>query len=412
MSIKIKMKRHESFSIREGWLAKGIKAIQNNDKVFTAQDATDILGIGTNMVKSLKYWMLATSLIEEKNKTLCISTLGKLIYEKDPYLEDIFSWWILHIHLIRNMEEAYIFNCFFNRFQYKNFSKKDIFEQISDRLYMNRIEFNEKILQDEINMIIKTYTIDETIDNPENNFVCPFSELNLIKKLERDTYEKNKPLYKDLHYLIVFYLIELIIGEKDHISIDDLLKISHENKIKNKLITNGKLLTKNRIDKIYKYLDSITLSIDSIDDEINNTLGRGINHFQEIKEILDYIHEKKYNVKVRINSVICKNNLETINKLVDFLNEYNIYSWRIFKFMPLREKAIINKNIFDITLDEYNNVIFYIKNNSNIRKIDTRVEEDMEKKYILILANGDIIKTESGKDKKIGVSVKSFVVKS
>ena len=194
--------------------------------------------------------------------------------------------------------------------------------------------------------------------------------------------------------------------------IDDLLKISHENKIKNKLITNGKLLTKNRIDKIYKYLDSITLSIDSIDDEINNTLGRGINHFQEIKEILDYIHEMKYNVKVRINSVICKNNLETINKLVDFLNEYNIYSWRIFKFMPLREKAIINKNIFDITLDEYNNVIFYIKNNSNIRKIDTRVEEDMEKKYILILANGDIIKTESGKDKKIGVSVKSFVVKS
>ena len=194
--------------------------------------------------------------------------------------------------------------------------------------------------------------------------------------------------------------------------IDGLLKISHENKINNKLITNGKLLTKNRIDKIYKYLDSITLSIDSIDDEINNTLGRGINHFQEIKEILDSIHEKKYNVKVRINSVICKNNLETINKLVDFLNEYNIYSWRLFKFMPLREKAIINKNIFDITLDEYNNVIFYIKNNSNIRKIDTRVEEDMEKKYILILANGDIIKTESGKDKKIGVSVKSFVVKS
>lgn len=74
--------------------------------------------------------------------------------------------------------------------------------------------------------------------------------------------------------------------------VDELLKISHEKGIKNKIITNGKLLTKERIDKIYKYLDSITLSIDSIDDDINYSLGRGKNHFEEIKEILDYIKEK------------------------------------------------------------------------------------------------------------------------
>ena len=65
MKTKIKMKRHESFSIREGWLVKGIKAFVENNKVFSASDATDILGIGTNMVKSLKYWLLATTLIEE-----------------------------------------------------------------------------------------------------------------------------------------------------------------------------------------------------------------------------------------------------------------------------------------------------------------------------------------------------------
>ena len=57
MNMKIKMKRHESFSIREGWLAKGIKDIKKDAKVFSSPDATDILGIGTNMVKSLKYWM-------------------------------------------------------------------------------------------------------------------------------------------------------------------------------------------------------------------------------------------------------------------------------------------------------------------------------------------------------------------
>ena len=188
--------------------------------------------------------------------------------------------------------------------------------------------------------------------------------------------------------------------------IDELLKISHEKGIKNKIITNGKLLTKERIDKIYKYLDSITLSIDSIDNDINYLLGRGQNHFEEIKEILDYIKGKNYDVKMRINSVVCKNNVNNFEDLTNFLNNYNIYSWRIFKFMPLREKAVINKELFDIPLSIYDKVVSYIKTNSNIENIDTRIEEDMEKKYVLILANGDIVMTNKGKDEKIGNALK------
>lgn len=184
--------------------------------------------------------------------------------------------------------------------------------------------------------------------------------------------------------------------------IDDLLKISYDKGIKNKIITNGKLLTKERIDKIYKYLDSITLSIDSINEDINDSLGRGRNHFEEIKEILDYIKEKNYDVKIRINSVVCKNNIEDFKELTNFLNNYDIYSWRIFKFMPLREKAGVNKKLFDVSLDNYNVVVKYIKSNSKIENIDTRIEEDMENKYVLILANGDIVITNKGKDEKVG----------
>ena len=184
--------------------------------------------------------------------------------------------------------------------------------------------------------------------------------------------------------------------------IDDLLKISCEKGIKNKIITNGKLLTKERIDKIYKYLDSITLSIDSVDNDTNESLGRGKNHFEEIKEILDYIKEKEYDVKIRINSVVCKNNINNFADLVHFLNDYNIYGWRIFKFMALREMAVINKDSFGVSLSDYNEVVKYIKSNSNIKNIDTRIDEDMEKKYVLILANGDIVITNNGKDEKVG----------
>lgn len=193
--------------------------------------------------------------------------------------------------------------------------------------------------------------------------------------------------------------------------IDDLLEKSYELGIKNKLITNGKLLSKNRIDKLYKYLDSITLSIDSVDNNINYSLGRGKGHFQEIKYILDYIKEKGYSIKVRINSVICKNNLSNFDDLIKFLNNYNIHSWRIFKFMPLREKSIINKELFDISIDEYLKIVENIKQESIIKNIDTRIEEDMEKKYILILANGDIVITNNGKDEKVGNALTDYIDK-
>lgn len=110
----------------------------------------------------------------------------------------------------------------------------------------------------------------------------------------------------------------------------------------------------------------------------------------------------KKDVKIRINSVVCKTNLNSIDKLTSFLNNYNIYSWRIFKFMPLREKAVINKEMFDISMKEYDDVVKKLKEKSNIKNIDTRVVEDMENKYILILANGDIVITNNGKDEKVG----------
>ena len=185
--------------------------------------------------------------------------------------------------------------------------------------------------------------------------------------------------------------------------LDKLLAISHEHGIKNKLITNGKLLTQDRIINIIKYLDNITLSIDSTDNEINEKLGRGKEHYSTIKNILDYIKANDFNnVKININSVANRYNLDSFSEITNFLNNYNIDSWRIFKFMPLREKAILNSNQFSITSKEFDKLVSQAKLKSNIKNIQTRVEEDMENKYILILADGSIVITENGIDKTVG----------
>ena len=57
----MKFRAHETFFIRKGWLSKGMKYMDAREDVFISKDENpmDVLGIGANMVKSLRYWLLA-----------------------------------------------------------------------------------------------------------------------------------------------------------------------------------------------------------------------------------------------------------------------------------------------------------------------------------------------------------------
>ncbi len=184
-------------------------------------------------------------------------------------------------------------------------------------------------------------------------------------------------------------------------NLKELLKISQENGIKNKLITNGMVLAQNEnMREILDYLDSLTLSLDTINDDTNEELGRGRNHFEEVKTILDYVKGKS--LKVNINTVVSKKNINEMEQLGAFLNNYNISKWKFFKFMPLRETAEKNKDEFAITDAEFEQTRNVFRHFGNIRETDFRQEKDMEDKYTLLIANGDIIKTEHGVDVKKG----------
>jgi molybdenum cofactor biosynthesis enzyme MoaA/CheY-like chemotaxis protein len=184
-------------------------------------------------------------------------------------------------------------------------------------------------------------------------------------------------------------------------NLKELLKISQENGIKNKLITNGMVLAQNEnMREILDYLDSLTLSLDTINDDTNEELGRGKNHFEEVKTILDYVKGKS--LKVNINTVVSKKNINEMEQLGEFLNNYNISKWKFFKFMPLRETAEKNKDEFAITDAEFEKTKNVFRNFGNIGETDFRQEKDMEDKYTLLIANGDIIKTEHGVDVKKG----------
>ena len=111
--VKMKLQGHEKFPLREGWINKALMILPNNSDVFTRKDATDLFGIGSNMVKSLRYWMRAFGLTNATGTEL--TSVGKLLAKYDPYLEKTFSLWIMHSYISKNIEEATTWFMFFNR---------------------------------------------------------------------------------------------------------------------------------------------------------------------------------------------------------------------------------------------------------------------------------------------------------
>ncbi len=165
-----------------------------------------------------------------------------------------------------------------------------------------------------------------------------------------------------------------------------LMKIAKENGVKNKLITNGIILSQldeKEKDKIFDKLDEIVLSIDSTNDETNKELGRGEKHYDDVRKILDYAKNK--DVKVSINTVINSKNLDEIEELAHFLNNYKIYRWKFFKFMPFRGLAEENKKMFEVDeskVDEIYEKIQELKL-ENIENILYKTQEDIEEDIVL-----------------------------
>ena len=57
--MSMKFRAHETFFIRKGWISKGMKYVSISPDVFISKEDNpmDVMGIGANMVKSLRYWL-------------------------------------------------------------------------------------------------------------------------------------------------------------------------------------------------------------------------------------------------------------------------------------------------------------------------------------------------------------------
>ena len=214
----MKFRAHDTFFIRKGWLYKGIKNVLKDPAVFMGVNGNpmDILGIGANMVKSLRYWLQAVGLTMEPSagrRTQALTPFGNVLYECDKYIEEMGALWLLHYKLASNYENATAWQFFFNDFKLSEFTRDDFVVQINNYIRMNGNEVSERSLDDDFNCIINTY-VPRAKSNPEkvqpeSNIDCPLGELGLIDIVNKKSklYKKCTPKKDTLHPLILLAVI-------------------------------------------------------------------------------------------------------------------------------------------------------------------------------------------------------------
>ena len=178
---------HESFSCRMLWPIKGYDYI-NDGNSFNDPNSVIMLGVGKNMVASIRYWLKALGLTEHDKP----STLAKYLFDeaqgKDRYLESLGTLWLLHFLLVV-LNEATLYNILFLRYQKerKQFAKEQVLNFVKrlmaedDRLK----QFNSNTVGKDFGVLVQNY-VQPSKPKSYEDYSSLLIDLNLIRNDNSD----------------------------------------------------------------------------------------------------------------------------------------------------------------------------------------------------------------------------------
>lgn len=222
---------HETFPMRYGWLKKSMQAAENHEKTgiksfFASENAIVELGVGKNMVSSMKYWALYSGFFDlTDSKELTITDFGRWLIGKngvDPWMENLATLWFIHWNLVRGKDNGdYLFTYywFFNHYNFATFDKDILGKQlcafIKERIDESKIPAALTLDRD-IDCFLGIYSPKlKKKKADEDSIESPLVELDLIApKTRRDVFQVNRGAKPSLS--IDTFLFGLLMFWKDY----------------------------------------------------------------------------------------------------------------------------------------------------------------------------------------------------
>lgn len=217
---------HESFPCKTLWLKKGYDFFDGNNN-FNAADAVVKLGVGKNMVASIRYWLKVFGLVKEDRLT----EVAKFIFANntgmDPYVEDLGTLWLLH-YLLISSREATLYYLLFTRFQ----RERRIFERQHIVSFVKRYmtengklkTYNENTVKKDVAVLLQNY-VQPLKAQAMEDYATLLIDLDLIRTADGKQYMFNQEGKRQLSPDILMYAILEERKEDDSVDYDTLQNI-------------------------------------------------------------------------------------------------------------------------------------------------------------------------------------------
>lgn len=268
--MKYSFSGHESFACKSLWLKKGFDFITNGLN-FNTPDAVVHLGVGKNMVSSIRYWMRSFGMTNDDKLTSIAKYLLDDANGKDPYLEDLGTLWLLHFLLV-SKAEATLYYLLFVRMQRerKFFDKQHIVSLVKRILTEDNKphQFNENTIKKDIGTLLQMYVLPRKAKSFDD-YSALLIDLDLIRiDADGKNYIFNIDGKRKLPWQIFLYAVISMKGEDNSVSYDLLQEV-------------GLMFCMNDIEVI-----EMCKEIErNIPDSLRYTDTAGIRQLQFIKEI-------------------------------------------------------------------------------------------------------------------------------
>ncbi|MCG8349233.1 MAG: DUF4007 family protein [Chloroflexales bacterium] len=216
---------HETFVLRSTWLKKGYDVISAYPDLFSQPDAYVQLGVGKNMVQSIRYWGRVCGMFAKKPDGTGYepTPLGHWLLDNngaDPFLVSPASWWLLHWQLAARPEAAVTWFYTFNMLRGGEFT----ITQLGMHLQSLAAEHNWRTpsgttITRDIDCMVRCYTRpspQHLATAVEDALLCPLQELGLIQALPgQRIYRLASGLQPALPDALVAYAMHAMIQASD-----------------------------------------------------------------------------------------------------------------------------------------------------------------------------------------------------
>lgn len=184
---------HETFSCKLHWLKRGYEFVVNEYN-FNDEEAVVRLGVGKNMVASIKYYMKSFGLLNQDGD---LEDIARKLFDSengfDPFLEDIGSLYLLHFLIVNTNHATAYKTTFIDYHSQRNTIEKNKLQNFIKHICFDNAGYqniyNENTVKKDINVLIHNY-YNKSISNIEDSNTI-FAQLNLIRETEEGTFVFN-----------------------------------------------------------------------------------------------------------------------------------------------------------------------------------------------------------------------------